>query len=1575
MIENNKSIMMDHVKTEVLDLVKNIIVKLQYIADREDTVDYKRAADEYISAITMNDSFHTYTVFSKYALDKAGLTDIRYERDKFLIPEEKRSEITIYQREYVLATYQEKNNYYRMLSGLPNYGDKGIYVGYAIPDVDTSKPLHEMDDDDITVIKVTGVLSRIILENPTEKYLNYLEKERRIPIQVSRRARPFSILYIKRDRSKQGVSDMFIGMYNQCSEYVQERFYEEAYKHNSPYYDGFIGLFIISMTIQRYITNYFHKFINRDFYDKDIIKLFLESYGIPYYDEIPLPYMQKVAKNLNRLLMYKATDKVFTDIFRIFDLDNIDIYNYVLFKDVKLDAIGNPIVKYAEKTELGYLIETRTDELINTDTFCGSIKTSYNNIRNLVKFSNGKKLVFMNNGIIIFEGFAKEMFDPKDIIDRGSHIEYTAETNFIKLYKFKNISGDVYVEIVAENFEIFTVTDTKISHFSPSSLIGYDAKSLIKSMLLAKDPLTNNEALVINYENYACLYIKGSVGSYISSSYKCIHTFNNEEAKNIISLDMFDGAMTVVTKEGALLVVGKNTNNRLHLDGVIDILTRVDHILSVKLCKIFDKGTLFIINDGIVRYTGVIPEMGLVQTDFCENNILYGISGIKNISMFNDGLKDIIILHQYNDYVIVYNYKYTDKYGSLLLSANISEPECKYRFIKDICLDKDSVLMTCYKAESKISYSGKNTNRNFPFIRTMSIIEEVNSFDIEHVEIFENMMYFTANNRLYRNEISGYRQILLADSSLYIQDIVQYGDKLIVLCGNGSVFYLNDELGLNKFIYTGTNPIIGIMDGYSVLTFIDSKLNKYILNGDTITKLIDNNSIVVIDKKNDVEVSIIKIHNITYIQYSITANGIVTNTMTPLVNSNNIGIIDRITIIDTIVLIESNKVYLLYISDILKNNAVAVEYTDINKICSRIVKVDGEIIIYNKKGGITIFGNFKHVAKLECDILSDTIALYDSDVINVKDIAFNDTDFIKIHDDLQIVTYEPIVNEMYNLRFIETSMSTNTLGTDIVDSANYLDYELAVYDDNLWGGEGDKDAFVKEILSSEFNYVYSKYISINSKYNLTQLNFEVCYMFRMLVDLKENEKYLEFDVPYVGKVNLFDCIVGLFAITCMKFDFDGTIMDTTTKTMSVLGFNFDQDMDYITDVIDKANLYERDLNFKKEDIEIFRAPKLYKEASEVINLYLDNRDIMDNIYDYKFKAKTIQEYNAYKRIADASIITKYSTDMYRIDGVLPKTYLEYLSRKNPKLCEFVKETDPENMVQQIDILLVSLDTYLKTDKFKYLFLNVPSLSMDNIRKFIYYLVDVFKSYTVELKAINIIYHVDDKRIHNIKLILEEENFIKYFEQYDNISLEDFINYTFSGFNEFDRVKLKCTGEKDGNLPLSDYMLFNNRESFNFEKLHPIYESLKTDFMDFFEEMEEVIGYKQMMHMIHKNMLYVVREYKQAKVLNKEHFDLLMELFRNDALDMKEKEYRAGVMEFKNKLFISIIRDLRDGLFNEFDADTNIKIRDILISQNINRVLKDIIPFDIYDNLSYMESIYQQDNNINYKDKFYFIRKE
>lgn len=1579
-IDTNKSIMMDNVWTLARQMVTESIIKLNHMADRYETKESLYAANEYIAAYKQMDNFYSYGEYSDYALIRSGLEDECYKRDKTTIPTNVRDEVLYHQRHFIVTTYKETNNYYRMLAGLPDVGDDFIYLENNVPDVDITKPVHELSEDEITRLYVLGELQKLQEKYPDKLYLDHLLKERRIDIVTARTTNNYYPLYIPSNRSKQPLYDMFLAIYKDTRDYVLTKIYDEAYKYKSEYYDAYIGVFIMSITVQRYITNYFSKFINRDFYDKDIIRLLFQSYGLPFYNEIPLTYLQKVAKNLNRLLYYKATDRVFTDIFKIFDMENISISNYILFKDVNLDEKGEPIEIYKEKTELGYQIDTKTTKLVDSDEFYGAINMDYKNVKKILEITNGTDyctVILQNNGFIFFDtesDYFKDLLKSNNCnINDDGYLQYDEYYNFTDM--IEQIDNNVkYLMLTTKDIDIvYYINENGISKINVKEILNYDDAFYPESIILLDDPCNNNSMIILNSESTSLFYLKGKYKNYNSDRYTLMYTCN----ELIETGDMYDNAISIVGVSGILYIYGDNKNYRLtyrHELYLDEFTIENDELIRPRKNKIFDNGTLYVMRNGRLRYSGNIPELGLDVNATAGMTILVDdFVSVKDVIELNDGTNRFYAIRYYNDYIHIIDYSYNYPYGHLIYEADIQNPTFKYPFVRDIICIHGALLITQYGSESTISYSGDNKDSNFPFISTISLVTEPDELDIKFVEIYNNHMYFITENNLlfvYRNK--RYNKLDIFEKDEIVQDMINTGDSLLITLGK-SYFYeisgtSDEDTRYVKYEVPDDIVIDAFKDGRNnnlIVRTKSSKLYKYERN-----RFVEINNYECYHSYNGSEVIVKHVNSQILIEYHDNDND------NDIIDKQIFGLptCKRVTLCDNVILFEADLIYYLKISDLIDDiEPEVVNYEAINKIRSSSVRICDNLVIYNKNGGISILRNFIHSDRLDAQIESDFISLFNSDYESIKQITFDDTDLIKMTEKTSYVTYEPVYKDMYSLKFITIPMEANNKSKYINDPANHMDYDLVVNKDKLWRADRDEETFINDILSSEFNYVTSKYISMTSTYDLTKLNFEVCYMFRQLTELKENEKYLEVNIPYVGKATLFDTVIALFALTCLKFGLEGYIPNTKTKILSVLGFNFSQDYEYIDKIMNDVKKHINTQDVPNDDVKIVKPPSLYSQPTEVINTFLDNSHVVQNIYDYKFKAKTIREYNAYKRIENGTCYSTYINDIYKVDGVLPETYKDYLSKVNIGLFKFVNECSEENIVEQIDTLLVVLDNYLHSEEFKYLFLNIPSLSLDNIRKFVYFLIGIFKSYTVELRAMNIIYHVDDKRLHNIKLILEEDNFIKYFEDSDRYNMKDFMEYVFGSFEYFELIKLRFEESLNAEITSQDYIFLFKTYDAVFEVLREIPDRVFQDFSDFFDRMDGEFTRTDKLTFT-KQVLFSYLIDRQETLL-----------FRDDMINIQNKEHLLDIVKLK---------DFICKQYNEMIVDDKLKLYMYMIA-SVNNLLNDQLKLYIKDsynlrvntikgtnfNRDYNDLITHSSTNMNINDKIsikdtvYFIRNE
>ena len=338
------------------DTVPKCVVKMSSVAKMYETVESKKDGDKYVSIRMGTDSFITYHSFSKEVLEKAGFTvdEIAvYSADKSLIPKDRRKTVVKLAGEEFLANYVEKNEYYRMLNGLPPvdgveiwFPDFSIYDKYDIEPC----PINEIDYNLLSTMEKLGELEEVKQLYPEATFLNYVG-ERRIDILTARREENFAMLYFPTTDNSFSFYRNFISMYNECREYFLTVIYNNFYTTKYVEYDGFIGFMILTMTINKMISSNIKAFIERDFYDELSVRIFLSAYGLICDKIFTLTQLKLIAKNLNILLRNKSTDLVLLDILDLLDYDEFQIYKYYLLKSHRLDVDNKPVFLYKTVTD------------------------------------------------------------------------------------------------------------------------------------------------------------------------------------------------------------------------------------------------------------------------------------------------------------------------------------------------------------------------------------------------------------------------------------------------------------------------------------------------------------------------------------------------------------------------------------------------------------------------------------------------------------------------------------------------------------------------------------------------------------------------------------------------------------------------------------------------------------------------------------------------------------------------------------------------------------------------------------------------------------------------------------------------------------------------------------------------------------------------------------------------------------------------------------------------------------------------------------------------------------------------
>jgi hypothetical protein len=265
--------------------------------------------------------------------------------------------------------HEELNNYYRSIIGLPPLDSNGdVMVDTLIhswddntkqfiefnnkfisrapdsiyPEIHWKQELYEFDSYDIGILNQYGIIDDWIaackadINNPRYRYLKYLG-DNALDIYTCSKAMNFQLIGLP-TVDDADFRRKFIDTYAINRDYVIRTVYSDAYKFQSDYYNKFIIIFILINTIMDCLTSIPEYIINKEVFDSRCIKYLFESYGIPYYSEIPVKYQKAMLKNLNILIKYKSSTRNMVDICSLFGFSDVKVFNYYLFKQRLVDT-------------------------------------------------------------------------------------------------------------------------------------------------------------------------------------------------------------------------------------------------------------------------------------------------------------------------------------------------------------------------------------------------------------------------------------------------------------------------------------------------------------------------------------------------------------------------------------------------------------------------------------------------------------------------------------------------------------------------------------------------------------------------------------------------------------------------------------------------------------------------------------------------------------------------------------------------------------------------------------------------------------------------------------------------------------------------------------------------------------------------------------------------------------------------------------------------------------------------------------------------------------------------------------
>lgn len=369
----------------------------------------------------------------------------------------------------------------------------------------------------------------------------------------------------------------------------------------------------------------------------------------------------------------------------------------------------------------------------------------------------------------------------------------------------------------------------------------------------------------------------------------------------------------------------------------------------------------------------------------------------------------------------------------------------------------------------------------------------------------------------------------------------------------------------------------------------------------------------------------------------------------------------------------------------------------------------------------------------------------------------------------------------YELKFLKVNIDGGIAEEAIRDPFNLYDYDDIVTGDVYWNGPYTPEYVKHEILTHEFNMVMSKYVGLEVTYSLTELALELSYFINMILYANIDMSALEIEVPELNSNNkfpLFDLLIGLYSLMYTYLGIKDTIIYNPVQALDVCGFNFETDMETLAEYVAEKGFTLEELGV---DGWINPSNTGVYTFNQLIEIYTNNINIYKHLVHEMYHANDKDIYDIYRKLFQSLMITKLNFEYFRSYGSEPETYLEFLGAKNSPLYEIIYTCKQIESVDErkseasklINYIVDNIYIYIDEEKFRYIFHNIPTVSMDYLRQYLFKVLNFFKSYKVDFTHVNVVYTMDDRYDNKINII-DRILYSYIYNKKDRVDIEDYI---------------------------------------------------------------------------------------------------------------------------------------------------------------------------------------------------------
>lgn len=1275
------------------------IIKDENAANAGEQLDSLKSAELYIYAIENGAEFTMYSynqTMLEAVLTPADMVNIdTYVKTNSSIPEKYHDALVKIARQNVIDTYEEKNNYYRKICGLPNYGDKGIPFApysYLLPvgeKVDIAY-VHEIGANGAKMLEANGIIDVIKLDYPTAEYLDYMSAG--ISIYKARKMVDKQILYMP-SCGNTDIDDLFSEKYEIVRDYVMRCIDSTAMEYGSENYQGFLSCFIFFLTILDIITDVQDHIIRKDILDARCIEYIFDMYGVPYFKNIPIRYQITLCKNINTIVQYKSSPTDMLKFISYFGANSVKIYKYYLLRDRNTDMWGEYVFNEVENiTSIyneGKVIHTTANSDAGNltipfpfDFYLNKGNKMYLWIDNMKLIENVDYTVY-NYNLLKFTDPANnskpiryEFYYDADTVNSDfiANTKDSVETDMQTIPANPNLKSSIQLNLP---YTDYLLDGNEIMLVIAGSIVSPDAYTIDKSTniltIVRSYTFTNREISVIYFHG-------NSIANKVQVN-KVLATSNNQTTFKVpepFESYVMNGNKYFVTIGSTFIDPSRYTFNMTDKTITFTDGTVIGAGRHVSFTFIYSVTSIYSKID-IVTETQVLGADSYYQYMFTLDSRFstYMEAGYKLYVYLRGWYLDSSFFDAYGN-----NITLRDRTIALMPGETMTV-YCMHGPLKENCTTSSEMIgaTTLRQPTFTIHYPMDHF-----FERGDDLIVDVAGYPLSKSQytISGDQLTITDVDHLpYTNERVGIQYIYNGESNQFTNI---YQQELIASDNNQTKFYLN----LPFYPYFETLHGILVFHNSLLVSSSHITVSKYLMYLD-------------IDIAKGDQIMILYIFNNKYLTEKTTRLIVEEKTTSNILDDLTLPIpvpFDDYLEHNWPFFVDNEKKWLDTTNLDFVNNGLSFP----SPIDIKNYKSFTFTFIYKKEGCLTITTTEDYSQDIDLTFLKLPLD------------AFTDTDkYVKMKD--QVKGYDPMTRSDY-----------------FWDGADPKTEEFGLM----------HAAIKKAIISKQFNYARTKYMSVNSIKDVAEMSFQIPYFYNMLFDDVFKEDLLTIQIPNISSYHDFKISHVFCYMTALAYIFNGIddkLMENPTKVLLVKGFNFNASLADLKQWI----LDQRRLPSDYDAFSFMITSDQYHDINEFVKTYRVNKAIYQTITTGMAEANNYDIYCIWKKLYDSLMVWQFNMEFFKLNnGNVASTFTEFLSEKEPLLyASLTKIRDISDddirqgeIISMIEDIVYILNAYIDSNEFKYIYESFPGVSQDYLLEYLFTIINFFKSYKVMIHSMS-----------------------------------------------------------------------------------------------------------------------------------------------------------------------------------------------------------------------------------------------